>query len=154
MLTTHFLVPRRNASSLAALGWSDFDRVFDQLWNGGFAGRAGAAVYAPRIDFTENDTELRVAAELPGFEEKDLKVSLEDGVLTIEAERNAEVKNEDAKEVRHFETFHGKYRRSLRLPSEVDADAVKAAYRNGILTVTLPKAPAAKPRSIQIASGS
>ena len=124
MLTTHFLVPRRNASPLAAFGWSDFDRVFDQLWNG--AGRAGAATYAPRIDFTENESELRVAAELPGFEEKDLKVTLEDGVLTIEAERTAEVKNEEAKEVRHVETFHGKYRRALRLPSEVDAEAVKA----------------------------
>jgi HSP20 family protein len=152
MLTTHLLVPRRNAGSLAALGWSDFDRVFDQLWNGGFAGRSGAAAYAPRIDFTETETELRIAAELPGFEEKDLKVSLEDGVLTIEGERNAEVKNEEAKEVRHFETFHGKYRRALRLPSEVDADAVKAVYRNGILTVTLPKASAAQMRSIPVTS--
>jgi HSP20 family protein len=155
MLTTHYLVPRR-ANSLAALGWGDFDRVFDQLWNRGFASGSGASVYAPRIDFTENETELRVAAELPGFEEKDLKVSLEDGVLTIEAERNAEVKDEDAdaKAVRHFETFQGTYRRSLRLPSEVDAEAIKATYRNGILTVTLPKAPAAKARSIQITSGS
>ena len=153
MLTTHYLVPRR-ANSLAALGWGDFDRVFDQLWNRGFASGSGAWVYAPRIDFTENETELRVAAELPGFEEKDLKVSLEDGVLTIEAERNTEVKDDDAKEVRHVETFHGKYRRALRLPSEVDAEAVKATYRNGILTVTLPKAPAAKARSIQITSGS
>ena len=153
MLTTHFLVPRRSASPLAAFGWSDFDRVFDRLWKGDFAA-AGAATYAPRIDFTENDTELRVAAELPGFEEKDLKVTLEDGVLTIEAERTSEVKNEEAKEVRHVETFHGKYRRALRLPSEVDGDAVKASYRNGILTVTLPKAPAAQARSIPVTNGS
>ena len=152
-MLTHYLVPRRNASPLAAFGWSDFDRVFDQLWNG-----AGAAdrppVFAPRIDFTETDAELRVAAELPGFEEKDLKVTLDDGVLTIEAERNTEAKNEDAKQVRHVETFHGKYRRALRLPSEVDADAIKAAYRNGILTVTLPKAPAAQVRSIPVTNGS
>ena len=156
MLTTHFLVPRRNANSLAPLGWSDFDRVFDELWNGwnraGFGG--GVAAYAPRIDFTETDAELRVAAELPGFEEKDIKVSLDDGVLTIEGERDTEVKNEDEQQVRHFETFHGKYRRSLRLPSEVDGDAVKATYRNGILTVTLPKAPAAQVRSIPVTSGS
>jgi HSP20 family protein len=152
MLTTHFLVPRRTASPLAAFGWGDFDRVFDQLWNG--SGRNGPATYAPRIDFTENETELRVAAELPGFEEKDLKVTLEDGVLTIEAERNAEVKDEDAKEVRHLETFHGKYRRALRLASEVDAEGVKATYRNGILTVTLPKVPAPQPKTIQITNGS
>jgi HSP20 family protein len=152
MLTTHYLVPRRNASPLASLGWGDFDRVFDQLWNGGRA--FAPAAYAPRVDFTETDTELRVAAELPGIEEKDIQVSLEDGVLTIRAERNAEVKNEDAKEVRHVETFHGKYERSLRLPSEVDADAVKAAYRNGILSVTLPKAAQAKPRVIPVIAGS
>ena len=154
MLTTHLLVPRRSAGSVASLGWSDFDRVFDQLWNGVSIGRrAGAAAYAPRIDFTETDTEMRVAAELPGIDEKDIQVSLDEGLLTIRAERNAEVKNEDAKEVRHLETFHGKYERSLRLPSEVDPDAVKAVYRNGILTVTLPKAPAAQARMIPVTSG-
>jgi len=153
-MLTNLLVPRRSANWVAPLGWSDFDRVFDQLWNGEFAGQLRAATYAPRIDFTETDTELRVAAELPGLEEKDIKVSLEDGVLTIEGERTSEVKNEDAKQVRHLESFHGKYRRALRLPSEVDGDAVKATYRNGILTVTLPKAPAAQARSIPVTSGS
>jgi HSP20 family protein len=156
MLTTHLLVPRR-ASSLAALGWGDFDRVFDQLWNRGFAANGdGNAVraYAPRIDFTETDGEILVAAELPGLEEKDIHVSLDDGVLTIRGERTREVKSEDAKEVRHVETFHGKYERSLRLPAEVDADGIKAVYRNGILTVTLPKAPQAQPRVIQVTSGS
>jgi HSP20 family protein len=156
MLTTHFLVPRRSAGPLASFGWSDFDRVFDQLWNGaGLAARsAAAASYAPRVDFTETDTEMRVAAELPGLEEKDIHVSLEDDVLTIRGERSAEVKSEDAKELRHVETFHGKYERSLRLPSEVDPDAVKAVYRNGILTVTLPKSPQPQPRVIQVTSGS
>jgi HSP20 family protein len=152
MLTTHLLVPRRNANPLAAFGWNDFDRLFDQLWNGPVAQRA--AVYAPRIDFAETDTELRVAAELPGIEEKDIQVSLDDGVLTIRAERAVEEKAEDTKEVRHVETFHGKYERSLRLPAEVDADGIKAVYRNGILTVTLPKVPLPQPRVIQVTSGS
>ena len=157
MLTTQLLIPRRSAGSLASLGWSEFDRVFDQLRNGvGLAARNGAraAAYAPRIDFTETDTEMRVAAELPGLEEKDIQVSLEDGVLTIRGERMAESKNEDAKEVRHVETFHGSYERSLRLPSEVDPDGVKAVYRNGILTVTLPKIPQPQPRAIPVTSGS
>ena len=153
MLTTHLLVPRRT-NSLAALCWSDFDRVFDQIWNGaGLAARSAEASYAPRIDFSETDTELRVAAELPGLEEKDIQVSLEEGVLTIRGERTAELKDEDAKEVRRVETFRGKYQRSLRLPSEVDADGVKAVYRNGILTVTLPKTPQPQPRVIQVTSG-
>ena len=154
MLTTHLLVPRRRVTPLASFGWNDFDRVFDQLWNGaGTAARSAEASYAARIDLTETDTELRVAAELPGLEEKDIQVSLEDGVLTIRGERTAEVKNEDAKEIRHVETFRGKYERSLRLPAEVDADGVKAVYRNGILTVTLPKTAHPQPRVIQVTSG-
>ena len=60
---------------------------------------------------------------------------------------------EDPKEVRHVKTLRGRYQRSLRLPSEVDADGVKAVYRNGILTVTLPKMPQPKPRVIQVTSG-
>jgi len=148
MMTTHLLVPRRSAGPVASFGWSDFDRLFDSLWSGaGLPARAAAAsAYAPRIDFTETDTEIRVAAELPGLEERDIAVSLEDGVLTIRGERNAAKNEGDAKELRHVETFHGKYLRSLRLPSEVDPDGVKAVYRNGILTVTLPKPPEAQPQ--------
>ena len=147
MTTTPFLVPRRRVSPLVSLGWSDFDRVFDQLWNGaGVASARGDESVAPRIDFSETDAEIRVAAELPGLEEKAIQVSLEDGVLTIRGERSTEQAKEDAKGVRHFETFRGKYERKLRLPSEVDADAVKAAYRNGILTVTLPTPPEAQPQ--------
>jgi HSP20 family protein len=154
MLTTHLLVPRRTGS-LATFGWDDFDRVFDSFWKGVGAARLPAAsAYTPRIDFTETDSELRIAAELPGLEEKDIQVSLDDGVLTIRGERTSEAKHEDAKEVRHVETYHGKYERSLRLPSEVDADAVKAVYRNGILTVTLPKVAQPQPRVIQVTSGS
>jgi HSP20 family protein len=156
MLTTHLLVPRRSAATpLSSLGWSNFDRVFDQLWNGAGVAARRPAAYAPRIDFSETDTEMRVAAELPGIEEKDIQVSLEDGVLTIRAERTVEQKDEAAKERRHVETFHGKYERSLRLPAEVDADGVKAVYRNGILTVTLPKPAEAQPqvRVIPVTSG-
>ena len=147
MTTTHFLVPRRRVSPLVSLGWSDFDRVFDQLWNGtGVASARGEASVAPRVDFSESDAEYVIAAELPGVEEKDIQISLEEGVLTIRAERSAEESKEE-KGVRHFETYRGKYERKLRLPAEVDGDAVKAVYRSGILTVTLPKVPEVKPQA-------
>jgi HSP20 family protein len=153
MLTTHLLVPRRHADPLAAFSFRD--RVFDQLWNG-FGVAAQPSAVAPRIDFSETATEMRIAAELPGLEESDIQVSLEDGVLTIQGERNAQTaQDDDAKEVRHVETFRGKYLRTLRLPSEVDPDGVSAVYRNGILTVTLPKPPEAQPqtRVIPVTSG-
>ena len=150
MMTTHLLVPRRSRVPVAALAWRDLDRAFDRLWSGFGAAGGGDATRAPRIDFSETDTEMRVAAELPGLDDKDIEVSLEHGVLTIRGERTAEEEREDAAGVRHRETFRGKLARSLRLPNEVDAEAVTAVYRNGVLTVTLPKAPTAQVRSIPI----
>lgn len=152
MMTTHLLVPRRRTAP-AAFGWSDFDRLFDALWsNFGDLPRAGAAALAPRIDFSESDAEIRVAAELPGLEPEDIAVSLLEGVLTIRGERAPEERSEDEGR-RYGETRRGVFTRSLRLPAEVDADAVKAVYRNGILTVTLPKAPAAQVRTIPVTTG-
>ena len=151
MITTHFLAPRRSAPPSALRGFSDFDRFFDGLRNGFGHPLAEVRALAPRVDVTETETEYRVSAELPGLEEKDIQVSLEDGVLTIRGER-AEEKQEGEKNARHVETWRGKSQRSLRLPSEVDPDGVKAAYRAGILTVTLPKAPAAQVRNIPITS--
>jgi HSP20 family protein len=146
MTTTHFLVPRRRVSPLASLGWGDFDRVFDALWHGaGPAAARSETPVAPRVDFSESDSEFVIAAELPGVEEKDIQISLEEGVLTLRAERSAE-ESKDENGLRHVETYRGKYERKLRLPSEVDADAVKAVYKSGILTVTLPKLPEAKPQ--------
>lgn len=146
------LVPRRSALPSALRGWKDFDRVFDELWSGrgpSLAERAGS--WTPRVDVSESDAEFRVAVEIPGVDEKEIDVSLEDGVLTIRGERAA-AESHESNGLRHVETFRGKFRRSLTLPAEVDADGVKAAYRRGILTVTLPKAASAQVRNIPITS--
>ncbi len=144
---TQILVPRRTAP-LKTVGWGDFDRIFDQLWRSGPL-PTNATSSTPRMDVAETDEALVVQAELPGFEEDDISVSLEDGVLTISGERTAAAENDEAG-VHLREIFRGNFERSLRLPIEVDADGVSAAYRNGILVVTLPKAPAARMRNIPI----
>jgi HSP20 family protein len=93
---------------------------------------------------------------MPGLDEKDIGVSLEERVLTIEGRRAAEREEEDAETgCRHVESFRGSFRRSLRLPVEVDENAVTAAYRNGVLSVTLPKRPELKPeaRTIPVTTG-
>ena len=149
-MSTQLLVPRRTVTPFHTSSWNDFDRLFDQLWRGVGRPAAAQAAFAPRVDITETEEALRVAAELPGMEEKDIEVSLEDGVLTIRGERNAEETDGDAPGVRHRESFRGAFRRSLRLPREVDSEAVTAAYRNGVLTVTLPKAPEARVRNIPV----
>lgn len=145
---TQILVPRRTHVPVKAVAWSDFDRLFDQLWRSGPL-PTNATSYTPRMDVTENDAELVVRAELPGLEENQISVALEDGVLTISGERTAEEASDESG-VRLREIFRGRFERALRLPTEVDGDAVTAAYRNGILEVKLPKAPAARMRTIPI----
>jgi len=151
-MTTHLLVPRRVAGPKAALGadFDSFDRVFEGLWSGlprGLANREGA--YEPRIDVAETPDAFQVEAELPGLEEKDIEVSLEDGVLTLRGVRHVE-EIEDGTHLHRRESWRGEFARSLRLPTEVDASEVKAVYSNGVLRVTLPKAPEAQPRTIPI----
>lgn len=125
----------------------DFDRMFDELWRG-FGLQAGQTprAFAPRTDVSETDTEYRIEAELPGLAEKDISVTLENGVLTIAGERKDERENEDEKRgLRHRESFRGSFRRALSLPEDVDEKGVAASYKNGVLSVTLPKLPQAKP---------
>jgi len=142
MMTTQLLASRPPALP-SERAWSELDRLFHPF--------ADAPAWKPRVDVVETEAEFRVAAELPGLEEKDIDVALEDGVLTIRGERKVESEGDDG-DVLRVETWRGAFRRSLRLPAAVDADAIKATYRVGILTVTLPKAPEARVRNIPIRS--
>ena len=87
--------------------------------------------------------------ELPGFKREDIQVSLQDGVLTISGERKEEKVSKES-EVHRQERYYGKFARALTLPTAVAADKVKAAYKDGVLTVTLPKAEEAKPKQIDV----
>ena len=144
-MPNHVLVPRglrriplpARRQPLPGL-FTDFDRFLDTFWGGGAPVARGDAVFAPPLDYTETDEEIRLSVELPGLEEKDIRVSLEDGVLTIEGERSEE-QREEADGFRHVESYRGSFRRVVRLGAEVDEDAIKAVYRNGVLTITLPK---------------
>jgi HSP20 family protein len=106
----------------------------------------------PSLEVSETDNEVRVAAELPGMEEKDVEVLLEDGGLTIRGEKRAEHEDKD----RHFsERFYGRFERRIPLGFEAEEDKVSAAFKNGVLTVTVPKSPEAQRRTkrIRIANG-
>jgi HSP20 family protein len=95
-------------------------------------------ILSPRIELTETETELRLLAEMPGVKEQEIEVSLDDGVLTLRAEKKLERKDERANT--HFtERSFGVFQRSLQLPFQVDPDEVNAAFDNGVLTITLPK---------------
>jgi HSP20 family protein len=108
------------------------------------------------MDFSETEGEIRIAAELPGLDEKDIEITLDDAVLTIQGERREDREENGAeKACQRLETFRGRFYRAIRLAAEVDEEAVKAVYRAGVLTVTLPKRASAEPsvRSIPITSG-
>lgn len=160
---THVFVPRKRAAiarRARPLGlFHEFDRIFDTVW-GGFrlpaSGVCAPNAVAPRMDFSETEGEIRIAAELPGLDEKDIEITLDDGVLTIQGERREDREENDAeKACQRLETFRGRFYRAIRLAAEVDEEAVKAVYRAGVLTVTLPKRASAEPsvRSIPITSG-
>lgn len=106
--------------------------------------------FVPSLDVSENDHEIKVMAELPGLDESDVEVSLLKNVLTISGEKKAET--EDKGDNYHrIERSYGSFKRSVTLPAEVDTDAVDANFKNGILTVTLPKSPEAQKQVKKIA---
>jgi HSP20 family protein len=105
--------------------------------------------WCPRMDLKENDTEVRAAIELPGIDKDDIKVSVKGDLLVISGERKNEVA--DTKESFHrLERSYGFFKRVVTLPTEVESDKVKAEYKDGILTVTMPKTETKKTREIPV----
>jgi HSP20 family protein len=105
--------------------------------------------WGPALDVHEDKDNVYVRAELPGMKKEDIDLSLHNGSLSISGERKGEEKNEES-EVYRSERFFGRFQRTVSLPSPVAVDQVKAQYRDGILTVTLPKSEEAKPKQIEV----
>jgi HSP20 family protein len=122
------------------------DRLFDLPF---FGGDARQFTGAPALDLYQDSDNFTVKAELPGLKKEDIKLSLHDGVLTLSGERRAEKAHDEKGSLRN-ERFFGHFERSINLPMQVDGTRVNASYEDGVLTVTLPKAEAAKPRQIEI----
>ena len=117
--------------------WSSFGRP-GQLFSG----------WSPALDLYQNNDNVVAVVELPGMRREDIEISLHDGTLTISGERKREISGGEKSE--RTERYVGKFRRSITLPTHVDANKVNATYRDGILTVTLPKAEEAKPKQIPV----
>ena len=106
--------------------------------------------WSPALDLYQNNDNLVAVVEVPGMRKEDIEISLHDDTLTIAGERKHEGGNGDKAE--RTERYVGKFRRSVTLPIRVNADKITATYRDGILTVTLPKAEEAKPRQIKVSA--
>jgi len=127
----------------------EMDRLFDRFAEPGWPDISKLGEWEPSLDVTETKDAVVVKAELPGVEQKDIAVSMQDGVLTIKGEKEAE-KEEKDKRYHRIERSYGAFFRAIRLPAAVDATRVTADFKNGVLTVTLPKAPEAKGTTIPV----
>jgi HSP20 family protein len=134
----------------------EMNRLFDDALRGSpvpAGSQGGGALLAPHMDVSETDREIRIQTELPGVNENDIDVSLNEDVLTIRAEKKQERK-EEREGVHVSERSFGTFQRSLRLPFQVDAEKVQARFENGVLHVTLPKtALQERSRKIQVQAG-
>jgi HSP20 family protein len=129
----------------------DVNRLFDDVFRGfempSGLGRLSGMSW-PNVELSDTDKELRITAELPGLEEKDVEVVLEDGVLTLRGEKKSETEDKD----RQFsERVYGRFERRIAVGSEIEQDKVKAAFKNGVLTVSLPKTEKARSSAKRIA---
>ena len=110
------------------------------------------ADWAPSVDISETDGEYQIKAEIPDVKKEDVKVTLEDGVLTIQGERKHE-KEEKGKKYHRIERSYGSFARSFTLPDLVDEEKVKAEFKDGVLNLQLPKSEKAKPKAIEVKVG-
>jgi HSP20 family protein len=137
--------------------WSSFDRLsslrdevnrlFDFSWpardSGLFSG------WSPALDVFDDKDSVVVKVELPGLKKDEINISLHEGVLTVSGERKRETEKKEGESFRS-ERYFGKFQRSVTLPTTVDSNKVSASYKDGILTVELPKAEEAKPKQIAV----
>jgi HSP20 family protein len=133
--------------------WADLrdelNSLFDLPMTGNFARQAQLfGGWTPALDLYQNNDNVVAVVELPGMRKEDIDVSLHDGMLTIAGERQSSVG--EGEKTERTERFSGKFRRSVTLPTGVDASKVSASYKDGILTVTLPKSEEAKPKKVEV----
>ncbi|MFN4355881.1 Hsp20/alpha crystallin family protein [Parvibaculum sp.] len=129
------------------------DRAFGRgfLDMPGFA-RFGAGQIAPSVDLHETDKEYSLTAELPGLDEKDVDLSVHEGVMTLKGEKRYE-KTDEKDKARILERNYGSFQRVFTLPSDVDDEKIAAKFDRGVLTVTMPKRAGARPASRRISIG-
>jgi HSP20 family protein len=151
MAITDLIPWKKNEESLAVRRretdpFMQMRREIDQMFNGMLGDWTGPmnlldrrlGSWMPQVDVNETAKEIRITAELPGMEEKDLEVSLVEGALTIKGEKSEEHEVEKG-DVHRSERQYGMFERTIPLPSEVDVDKVKASFKKGVLKITLPK---------------
>lgn len=130
---------------------SAMSKVFDEFFPGFFGneGNVPTVTWRPSVDIIEHEDKVLIRADMPGLEKSDIKVVVNDGLLTIEGARREE-RDEKSKGFVRSERFVGNFARSFNLPAWADASKIDANYKNGVLEVTVPKTEKARPKEIDI----
>ncbi len=136
--------------------WREMEDFFDRymksfgaLRGGGTHEPIAAGDWSPRVDIAETDGEFVVKAEIPEVRKEDVRVTVDKGVLTLQGERKQE-KEEKGKKFHRVERYYGTFSRSFSLPENVDESRVTASFKDGMLTVQLPKSGEPKPKAIDV----
>ena len=132
----------------------NFHNQMDQVFSDLFASHESErdmeeTSWIPTVDISETENGFEIRAELPGVSEKDVNVSVTDNLLTIKGEKHQEEET-DGKDYHRVERRYGSFQRSFTLPRNVETDGINAGFKDGVLTLTIPKAEAAKPTEIPI----
>lgn len=149
-----FLSPYRDVDRDPLLSLHrEMNRLFDDVFRGfdarlpalGRLSSSGAGW--PSVEIADSDNAIHITAEMPGLDDKDIELSLEDGVLTLKGEKRSETEDKDK---RFSERFYGRFERRIPLGAEIEEDSVRADFKNGVLTVTLPKTERAQTKAKRI----
>ena len=145
------LTTRRPIGNLFNLH-NEMGRLFgDLLSSQDSAENTENASWMPTVDISETEQGFEIHAELPGVKESNVNISVSDNLLTIKGEKQSEVKT-DEKNFHRVERRYGSFQRNFTLPRQVDTTKIKAGYKDGVLTLNIPKAEEAKPTEIQIST--
>lgn len=142
---------RWNPFSEMSLLQNQMNRLFDTAMHGWPGESNGTTQWTPAADIYESENELVVNLDLPGVDPKTVDIRVENNILTIRGDRPFEEK-QNKENFHRVERSYGAFARSFTLSTSVDADKIRASYKVGVLSITLPKAEAAKPKRIQIAA--
>lgn len=135
--------------------FQEFESLLDRYNRNGGAGRGldsslGSVDWSPSVDIEEEEDRYVIKADLPGVDKKDIEVKFEAGVLTIRGEKQTETETGKGTRRHRTERFHGSFARSFSLPDAVKADDMDASYKDGVLSMTIPKQEVSKPEAIKI----
>jgi HSP20 family protein len=146
-----FVTTRRSLEPFSGL--RRLNSVLDEAFgNWPFQGENGSVItssWTPAVDVVEDKDTVKIVAELPGVKSEDVKLSIENQVLTIRGEKKQEAE-EKTERVHRYERSYGLFERAFALPASVDPDKIEARHQDGILTVIVPKAEKARPREIPV----